>query len=114
MEEQDVLQNEAAGQANPSPQSLPTLTDEESVRKQVCDYLAHQIQPKKSSMVMKKQSYPIDFFPFRMMILVEKVKETHQMWDIRFPDTSDKTHPNVLLGKLEPCGPVGVQLGHWN
>ena len=83
------------------------------MRKQVGDYLAQQIQPRGSSMFMKNQSYPIDLIPFQMMFLVEKVKKTHQMWDIWFPDISDKTHHSVHRGNLGTCGPVNVQPGHF-
>lgn len=94
------------GLDDPSPKSFPALTDEEkSIRKQGGENLAHQIQPEGSSMFMKNQSHLTHLFPFQMMFLVEKVKESHQTWDIWFPDPSDKTHQSVLLGKLERLGP---------
>lgn len=107
---QGLLQNEAVGVGDPSPQSLPALTDEKSIRYQVCDHSEHQIQPKRCSIFMRNQSYRIDQSPFQMRFLIEKVEETHQTWTFWFSDTSEKIHQIVLL---EKCGLVKAQLGQF-
>ena len=56
VEVQGILQNEAVGLDNPSSHSLPALTDEKSIRYQVCDHLEHQIQPKGRNMLTRNWS----------------------------------------------------------
>lgn len=48
-----------------------------------------------------------------MRFLIEKVEETHQTWTFWLPDTSEKRHENVPLGKLDKCGLVKAQFGQF-
>lgn len=73
VEVQGLLQNEAVGLDDPSLQSRPALTEEKSIRYQVCDHSEHQKQPKGCSVFMINQSYLIDLFLFQMWFLIEKV-----------------------------------------